>query len=276
MIPRSAITRWRRDAPWVSDAQIEQDLIISRALVDIFSDEFLHERLAFRGGTALNKLFLRPASRYSEDIDLVQTMEGPIGPIIDRIRERLAWLGDKPTRDRAERMMHIVYSFESEIPPVEPLKLKVEINTREHDSVFPLIEMPFSVETRWFSGSATIPTFRIEELLATKLRALYQRRKGRDLYDFWAVFQAVPVNEEEVVRAFKAYMEADGTPVRRAEYEQNLSEKMGSVDFREDITPLLAADAESAFNHADTYRFVMERLISRLEGVAWRGLEGAF
>lgn len=63
---------------WRSDAQVEQDLIISRALVEIFSDDFLRENLAFRGGTALYKLYLTPAPRYSEDIDLVQIKEGPI------------------------------------------------------------------------------------------------------------------------------------------------------------------------------------------------------
>ena len=53
MIPRDYITEWRRRAPWVQDFQVEQDLVISRALVDIFSHPLLHEALAFRGGTAL-------------------------------------------------------------------------------------------------------------------------------------------------------------------------------------------------------------------------------
>lgn len=72
MIPRAYITAWRKIAPWSTDAQIEQDLILSRALVEIFSQPILSSQLAFRGGTALHKLFLTPASRYSEDIDLVQ------------------------------------------------------------------------------------------------------------------------------------------------------------------------------------------------------------
>jgi len=71
MIPRDYITEWRDQAPWVDDAQVEQDLVICRALIDIFSHETLRHALAFRGGTALFKLHL-PAARYSEDIDLVQ------------------------------------------------------------------------------------------------------------------------------------------------------------------------------------------------------------
>ncbi|MCY4426974.1 MAG: hypothetical protein OXC05_08085 [Halieaceae bacterium] len=48
MIPRDYITEWREQAPWVEDAQVEQDLVISRALIDIFSNEALHNALAFR------------------------------------------------------------------------------------------------------------------------------------------------------------------------------------------------------------------------------------
>ena len=84
MIPKPYIAQWKDHAPWNAFEQVEQDLVISRVLVEIFSDEFLNENLAFRGGTALHKLYLNPASRYSEDIDLVQIKSGPIKPIMER------------------------------------------------------------------------------------------------------------------------------------------------------------------------------------------------
>src|SRR5690554_2053844 len=87
MIPRPYIAKWQDHAPWKQFYQVEQDLIISRALVKIFSDEFLRENLAFRGGTALHKLYLNHAPRYSEDIDLVQINAGPIKPIMQRLNE---------------------------------------------------------------------------------------------------------------------------------------------------------------------------------------------
>ena len=77
MIPFDYITEWRAEAPWIDDAQVEQDLVISRALVEIFSHPVLAEALALRGGAALSKLQLRPPARYSEDIDLVQTTANP-------------------------------------------------------------------------------------------------------------------------------------------------------------------------------------------------------
>lgn len=82
MINRTAIIQWNKFVPWNNFAQVEQDLIISRALVSIFSDEFLSSQLAFRGETALYKLYLSPQPRYSEDIDLVQISAGPIKPIL--------------------------------------------------------------------------------------------------------------------------------------------------------------------------------------------------
>lgn len=87
MVIKSAIQQWREYAPWTDVAYIEQDLIISRALIAIFSDEFLASQLAFRGGTALHKLHIQPQARYSEDIDLVQINAGPIKPIMFRLGE---------------------------------------------------------------------------------------------------------------------------------------------------------------------------------------------
>lgn len=94
MIPSQNIVAWGNVVPWAEQRQVEQDLIICRALVCIFADPMLCAELRFRGGTALNKLHFVPPLRYSEDIDLVRTTVGPIGPIIDQLRGVLApWLG---------------------------------------------------------------------------------------------------------------------------------------------------------------------------------------
>jgi hypothetical protein len=123
VIPAAYITEWRTHAPWTQDAWVEQDLVISRALVEIFSAEGLANRLAFRGGTALYKLYLTPAARYSEDIDLVQTRSEPIGDTLDLVRGTLdPWLGT-PKRVLKEGRVNLLYRFESEDVP--PLRLRV-------------------------------------------------------------------------------------------------------------------------------------------------------
>jgi len=127
MIPRDYITEWRTEAPWVHDAQVEHDLIISRGLVEIFSHPLLAESLAFRGGTALYKLYIKPAARYSEDIDLVQIKAEPAGPVMDVLREVLdPWLGT-PKWKQSEGRVTFVYRFESEETPPITLRLKIEI-----------------------------------------------------------------------------------------------------------------------------------------------------
>lgn len=88
MIPKDFITEWRDRAPWISDHQVEQDLVISRALVELYARPTIANALAFRGGAALYKLHFRPAARYSEDIDLVQTEPGGIGPRSTRSTKR--------------------------------------------------------------------------------------------------------------------------------------------------------------------------------------------
>jgi predicted nucleotidyltransferase component of viral defense system len=94
MIPAMNIVAWGRTVPWVEQRQVEQDLIISRALVELFSDSFPRKELRFRGGTALNKLHSPKPLRYSEDIDLTRTNAGPIGPVLDRVRQILEpWMG---------------------------------------------------------------------------------------------------------------------------------------------------------------------------------------
>src|SRR6185312_1319592 len=182
LIPRAYITEWRAAAPWLDDAQVEQDLVLSRAVVELFNAPALGGKLALRGGTALNKLFLPEPVRYSEDIDLVQIEPAPIGPILDAVRATLdPWLGEP--RRTVKQMATLAYRFESEVPPIRTLRLKVEINTHEHFTELGYQNRQLSVRSRWFTGVADILTYSIDELMGTKLRALYQRRKGRDLFD---------------------------------------------------------------------------------------------
>ena len=103
MIPQAYITAWGQHVPWQTPEQIEQDLVICRALVQIFADPLLAASLAFRGGTALNKLYLQPQPRYSEDIDLVQITAGPFGPLIDRLRDVLDFLGRPQIKSKNNR-----------------------------------------------------------------------------------------------------------------------------------------------------------------------------
>jgi predicted nucleotidyltransferase component of viral defense system len=154
MIAPAHITEWSQQCPWTSPAQVEQDLVLSRALVEIYSDPVLREQLLFRGGTALHKMVLQPAAR-------------------------------------------------------------------------------------WFSGEAVLPIYATTELLGTKLRALYQRRKGRDLFDLWQAHRSGVLDAPAVTATFAHYMKAEGHPVSAEEFATNLAAKMNHAGFLSDTPPLL-------------------------------------
>ena len=263
MIPRDYITEWRARAPWVDNAQVEQDLVICRALVSIFSHPVLSNALAFRGGTALYKLYLTPAARYSEDIDLVQVRAEPAGAVMDALREVLdPWLG-KPQWKQTEGRVTFSYRFSSEDPTPLPLRLKVEVNTREHFTAHGFRHVPFAITSRWFNGAADIITYDLDELLGTKLRALYQRRKGRDLFDMATALAHGGIDPARIVAAFRRYMDEGGHRVTRAEFEGNLAAKMEDKRFLSDIPPLLAAGQQWNAPQAAA-ALVVERLFSLL------------
>jgi len=263
VIPKADIVAWRRFAPWINDAQVEQDLIISRALVAIFQSPLLAERLAFRGGTALHKLYFDVPRRYSEDIDLVQIVPAPIGQVIDTLQELLNGFLGAPRRKQTEQSAILTYRMESEGPPVVQMRLKVEINTREHFAVEGYQKHPFAVQSRWFKGECEITTYTLEEMLATKLRALYQRRKGRDLFDLWLGVSEMKADAGRIILAFQQYMASEGQTIDSVRYDKNLQDKLRHRGFLTDINPLLPADA--AYDVLEAYDFVRSAIISQLD-----------
>jgi len=263
MIPRADIIAWRSHVKWKSDAQVEQDLILSRALVELFSQEFLAKNLAFRGGTALHKPHLAPASRYSEDLDFVQITAGPIGSVLDAIRKALDPFLGKPTWKQKHASLVLVYRMASEIPPIANLRLKIEVNTREHFTVIGFEKRPFEVNSRWFSGRCELTTYDLNELLGTKLRALYQRQKGRDLFDLWFALTRGKAKPHRVVEVFQKYMVASGLTITREKFKQNLLLKMNDHDFLHDTDGLLQIGV--AYDPQVAYRFVNDSVLSLLE-----------
>jgi predicted nucleotidyltransferase component of viral defense system len=262
MIPERAIKEWSEFLPWKSKVYIEQDLIICRALCALFNDEYLAEHLAFRGGTSFNKLYLHPQPRHSDDIDLVQINAEPIKETIERIRKALVFLG-KPVVKQKIHNNTLIFRFNSEIPPIVPIRLKVEINTREHFNVLGLTKQNFNVNNQWFSGSCKVTTYYLEELLGTKMRALYQRRKGRDLFDLWKAFSTQSFNTESIIRCYREYIGfvVDNPPTQK-EYLLNMEQKIDDEEFLGDTAMLLRPDEK--YNPVEAWNLVRSQLIEKL------------
>ena len=269
MIPTAFLQAWSVKAPWPDLRQVEQDLIISRALCDQFNAPLLKEKIAFRGGTAIHKLLFKQPLRYSEDIDLVQVKAEPIGATVDAIREALSWLG-RCQREQAGRSMHLVFKFTPEVDAQATLKLKVEINTREHTNLLGIKRYPFALENDWYQGNTTIESFEPEELFGTKLRALLQRRASRDLFDLHQGLEQLTLAADKVIACFDHYLALEGKPITRAMAEQRMLEKL-TRSLTEDITPLLPAGIH--FREPDAihaFERVWIALIARIGGEGWK------
>ena len=272
MIPAQNIVAWGNLVPWTDARQIEQDLIISRALVEIFSDPGLREALRFRGGTALNKLHFPAPLRYSEDIDFVRTSHGPIGPVLDRLRVALEpWLG-RAQFEQSRVAPKLRFRVEAEDDGA-PIRLKIEINTREVEAFDVPTALPLEVANPWFSGRAAISTFSREEMLATKLRALLQRDRGRDLYDLahaLEVFEGLGI--DRIVEVFGQYLALSGQAISRAQAQDRMFAKLANPRFLLDVRPLLPAARAEALTEGATeeaFRLVFMNLVDRLPGESW-------
>jgi hypothetical protein len=148
------------------------------------------------------------------------------------------------------------------------LKLKIETNTREHFAVRGTIKMPFTVASRWWNGTANVTTYRLEELLGTKFRALFQRRKGRDLFDLVLALEA-GIDPAAVVDMFLAYTKAEGRGITRAIFEENLDGKFRLPTFTDDIAVLLPPG--TTFDFAAGAARVANELVALLPGDPWKG-----
>jgi predicted nucleotidyltransferase component of viral defense system len=274
MIPAMNIVAWGQHVPWVEQRQVEQDLIISRVLVELFNDTLLSEHLRFRGGTALNKLHFPKPLRYSEDIDLTRTSHGPIKPVMDAARTLLEpWMGQPKVEQTAAAVkLRFRITPEDQSSP-QPIRLKIEINIVETRPHHRPQSLPFAVSNPWFSGQTNIATFSKEEILATKLRALLQRNKGRDLIDLAhaaAVFE--PLDFARVANCLKRYLDDSGLTISRAQAEERMFAKFARPDFLADVRPLLAAEeAQNLDDQAMRAAFatVFTTFVRHLPGGAW-------
>lgn len=168
--------------------------------------------------------------------------------------------------------MKLIYQYKSD--DNIPRKLKIEINTTEHFSVYDLVERSFNMESSWFSGKSTITTYELNELMGTKLKALYQRNKGRDLFDMWVVLKNELIDCPTVVSVFHEYckdekgVNTERSLITRANFERNLFEKKQNNFFRDDILDLLS-DPSTWLPH-EAFSLLEEKLIPLLSGKPWK------
>jgi predicted nucleotidyltransferase component of viral defense system len=181
--------------------------------------------------------------------------------MIEAIRLQLDPLLGIPTRRYSKGISTIVYKVLS----LEgfPLKLKIETNCREQFTVCGYRSYHFSSKSSWAPGEVIIKSFSLEELLGTKLRALYQRRKGRDLFDLYTFLKAYPMlNIDEILACFSFYTQKNG-PIAKNILYANLQQKLEVPEFRNDIVPLLPLN-RPVFDPDVAFEYLRTHLLDRL------------
>ncbi len=234
MITEAYLAHWRRVVPWSTDEQVEQDLVLTRLIVEIANHPLLGEELVFRGGTCLHKLWLDRPWRYSEDLDYVRRTAGGVGDVLDALREGADAVGFDRVQTTIGR--HPKARFDSTFVGGGRMRIKVELNTFERSPARPIVTRELAIDSPWFEGQAAVPTFAIEELIATKIRALFQRKKGRDLFDVWLAVEEAGVPPVEIAASFDPYRPEGWTADRAL---ANLEAKLDDRNFTTDLAPLV-------------------------------------
>ena len=247
----------QHEVPWPNLYQVEQDLLLCRSMIAIFNDDFLSREVAMRGGTVLHKVHLAPACRYSEDIDLVAVGERPkehiraaikrvLAPILGKHKSSV-WATLKLAVRNASRpseILRVIYEVPSVSTPGRTLTIEIEANVTERTPHKPVQTLPFAVPFRDGTLSANIISYDLHEMLGTKMRALFQREKGRDLFDLHRAITSRKVKHGEIIRAFQHYMSEEETVVPRKEFEEHLDRCLNNPGFRSDMKPLLLTGIE--------------------------------
>lgn len=253
-ITRQDILAHQSVVPWAAQYQVEQDLLLCRSMAALFADDFLRGQIAMRGGTLLHKVHLAPASRYSEDIDLVAVGDRPEDHIRQAIRRVLKDVLGNPKTSvwdtlvlalrnavQPSRVLRMTYSLPSIIEPGRMLTLVVEANVTERTPHRAVVELPFHFPFRDQTIQTQIKGFDIHEMLGTKMRALFQRKRGRDLFDlYWALTRSQSaITPMEIIESFQHYLRKEGSKAGRAEFVAILDGYLHDRGFCSDMEPLL-------------------------------------
>lgn len=257
MIDRNTIIAWGVNHPWPEIDQIEQDLLLSIAMSEIASDDLLKNELVIRGGTALHKLFTLQPFRYSEDLDYIRTSKGSIGNVMKRLTD----IGKNLQFDVSTKMSmypKVYWKYVSSSGILS--RIKIEINTYESFTAFGYIYKDLDIETTYFKRKSKIKTLELEELIASKIRALYQRSKGRDLYDIYLALSNLNIDESKVCKAFDIYKPDNLT---KETLITNIENKLNDYQFINDMNNLIRLDVDD-YDAIKAGEIVIERLIQKL------------
>jgi len=243
----------------------ELDYRLVYALQAIYADPFLRDRLCLKGGTALNKLYLPDQGRLSVDLDF-----NAVGPRERVLQERtqisravMAALQqqdggyDLTYRWRYEQAT--VYARFLPLSGAARQRLKVEISFVERFAILGRQKRPLLISP--LDEPLAINTYHLEELTSTKLRALYDRRKGRDMYDLFRILTR-DLNRTAIRKMVLYYLYRANQVFHYPTFIANIEQKIARRGFHDDVQGLIR------LGHTLDWQKACERVVGDLAFLA--------
>jgi predicted nucleotidyltransferase component of viral defense system len=184
--------------------------VVLTFLLQLLSERGILDRLAFKGGTCLRKMFIGSQGRFSTDLDFTGTEDHNHEDIIlammeafeapfHGIRFAIPDGGYYETEDSLSWGVNPTYVHDWNQGGLSEVKLQI---SRRETPTLETVSLP-QVEQGYFKFLPFVPTeiscLALPEILAEKIRACYQRNKARDIYDL-GIFATRPLDQAVVRR----------------------------------------------------------------------------
>lgn len=195
---------------------MEKDYVNSWILYAIFQSSFA-DKLLFKGGTALSKLYFPQRWRFSEDLDFTATER--IGSLIPDLEHSL-----NETSDISGIGFRIRDSHHN--PDYTQLKIQYDAILQQKNTTD--LDL-FEDELVYFSSKKVthsledLPEFNLgvyalEEIFVEKLRSLFQRARARDYYDLYWLIELKDFDKARIKQALEAKAEFKDLKVAPSEF----------------------------------------------------------
>ena len=209
MLTQAQVQRYASDAG-LRDIMIAEKEVVLTFLLQLLSERGVLDRLAFKGGTCLRKMILGSQGRYSTDLDFTGLEEHNHEDVIlemmhafdqpfHGIQFSLGMEDYYQTQDGLSWGANPTYAHVWNTSGNSEVKLQVSVRETPTLPTAMMAQVPQTYFQHLPFAPAEICCLSLEEILAEKLRACYQRNKARDIYDL-GMFATRPHNQAKIRR----------------------------------------------------------------------------
>lgn len=243
-ITRQHLSQLADESKFIRDT-LEKVLRLSELLKFLNSDTILKDKLALKGGTAIN-LTAVELPRLSVDIDLDYTINSSREELLEIkeiIKKRLAdymWQEGYSIAEVRDSfaLTSIVFNYTNTAGNRD--NIKVEINFLDRCHILPLEKK--KILTKGIVDDFEVLTLNTTELYASKINALLSRGTPRDLYDVNAMMEHNVIANTDILRKCLIFYNAIGGDYDIQDLDFKNIERLVYKNFKTQLKPVIAKD----------------------------------